>query len=410
MLKKLKFQGRPKMYYFDYFIFIPFFLLCIIGILMVYSASSVNLSYAGMSTTSYLKKQIIYVILGIIIVNIFARSFTLKRIMGSKIIVPVLWIAVILGLGYAVIFGKSINGAKGWISINGVFSIQPAEVAKLFFILYIARIFQNRITSINNTKWQFKKKDYVYILSILMFIFVTPDFGGLAINLAIIIVMLITVKAPKIMTVVKSVIGLGALLYLLFTGLKYIDNPFKGTFFEYAYRRFEGVVDPFGHVLTSGKQLVNSFYAISNGGIFGSGIGNGIQKRGYLPEPHTDFILSVLAEEMGAVGILIVLGLLLLLISRILYVGYNSRTLPEMLACYGISTFLTVESLFNIGAVVGFLPITGVTFPFVSYGGSSMVVLAATLGIAMSISNDVKYEKNHENQQDNNGTMKLIRK
>lgn len=409
MLKKLKFQSIPKMYYFDYFIFIPFFLLCIIGILMVYSASSINLSYAGMSTTTYLKKQIVYVILGIIIVNVFARGFTFKKILESDILVAILWLSVFVGLVIAIFFGQRVNGAKGWINL-GIFSIQPAEVAKLFFILYIARIFQNRVTTLGDTRFQFKLKDYGFILSILLMIFVTPDFGGLAINVAIIIVMLITVKAPKPGTVIKTGIFIAGLTSLIVLLLKFIKNPLEGTFFEYAYRRFEGVFDPFGHVLTSGKQLVNSYYAISNGGVFGSGIGNGIQKRGYLPEPHTDFILSVLAEEMGTLGILLVLGLLLMIIIRILVIGFKAKTLSEMLACYGISTFLTVESLFNVGAVVGILPITGVTYPFVSYGGSSMVVLTATIGIAMSISNNQKIENNHEDKLDNNVTMELIKK
>lgn len=410
MLKKLKFQSIPKMYYFDYFIFIPFFLLCIIGILMVYSASSINLSYAGMSTTTYLKKQILYVILGIIIVNIFARGLTFKKILESNVMVALLWVFVFGGLVWAKVFGEEINGAKGWINL-GAFSIQPAEVAKLFFILFIARIFQNRVTTLGDTRFQFKFKDYGFILSILLLIGFTPDVGGLAINVAIIIVMLITVKAPKQSTVIAGVALSGGLVFLavLFFKVKN-QNPLKGTRYEYASRRFEGVFDPFGHVLTSGKQLVNSYYAISNGGLFGSGIGNGIQKRGYLPEPHTDFILSVLAEEMGTLGILLVLGLLLMIIIRILVIGFKAKTLSEMLACYGISTFLTVESLFNVGAVVGILPITGVTYPFVSYGGSSMVVLTATIGIAMSISNNQKIENNHEDKLDNNVTMELIKK
>ena len=154
----------------------------------------------------------------------------------------------------------------------------------------------------------------------------------------------------------------------------------------YQVARFVAFLNPFGNASGSGSQLVNSYYAISNGGVFGVGLGNSIQKMGYLPEPNTDFIMSITSEELGLVGVTAILVTLLFLICRIIQVGVRADSLYQTLICYGSATFFTIETLFNIGGVLGLLPITGVTFPFISYGGSSMLILSATVGIIMNIS------------------------
>ena len=160
----------------------------------------------------------------------------------------------------------------------------------------------------------------------------------------------------------------------------------KENIHSYAIQRFIGYQDPFGHVATSGKQLVNSYVAISNGGIFGLGIGNGIQKRGYLPEPYTDFVLSVTAEELGFIGVLVILIALATLIIRIIVIGAKENELYYRLICYGTATLFFTQSFLNIGAVCGLAPITGVTLPFVSYGGSSVWILSVCLGFVLMIS------------------------
>ena len=176
-----------------------------------------------------------------------------------------------------------------------------------------------------------------------------------------------------------------ALGVILLSQLMRFFNPFSGRL-EYMYRRFTAYFNPFQYSNAEGKQLVNSYYAISNGGFIGRGLGNSIQKRGYLPEPYTDFILSVIAEEIGFIGTLVVLSLLAWIICRIILIGIRSKNTYNSLVCYGIGTFMMAEALFNIGGVSGLIPITGVTLPFVSYGGSSMIVLSLSLGIVMNIS------------------------
>ncbi len=153
---------------------------------------------------------------------------------------------------------------------------------------------------------------------------------------------------------------------------------------------------PFKLERKGGAQLVNSYYAIHNGGLFGVGLGNSMQKRGYLPEPYTDFILAVAAEEIGAIGAIFIVGLLFYLMWSIMEVGIHATTQFNALICFGVTTIIFTETLFNVGAVLGLLPITGVTLPFVSYGGSSMIVLTASIGLVLNVAANEKIKREAE--------------
>jgi cell division protein FtsW len=159
---------------------------------------------------------------------------------------------------------------------------------------------------------------------------------------------------------------------------------------SYQFQRLMSFLHPFQLERKGGAQLVNSYYAIHNGGLFGVGLGNSMQKRGYLPEPYTDFILSITAEELGVVVTILLVGLLFYLMWEIMEVGINASSQFNALICFGVATILFTEALFNIGAVLGLLPITGVTLPFISYGGSSMIVLTAAVGLVLNVSANEK--------------------
>ena len=159
---------------------------------------------------------------------------------------------------------------------------------------------------------------------------------------------------------------------------------------SYQFQRLMSFLHPFELERKGGAQLVNSYYAIHNGGLFGVGLGNSMQKRGYLPEPYTDFILSITAEEVGVIMTILLVGLLFYLMWEIMEVGINASSQFDALICFGVATILFTEALFNIGAVLGLLPITGVTLPFISYGGSSMIVLTAAIGLVLNVSANEK--------------------
>ena len=181
-------------------------------------------------------------------------------------------------------------------------------------------------------------------------------------------------------------------IVILVTAVFFIVVAWNPGFLQrsYQFQRLMSFLHPFELEQKGGAQLVNSYYAIHNGGLFGVGLGNSMQKRGYLPEPYTDFILSITAEEVGVILTILLVGLLFYLMWQIMEVGVHAVSQFDALICFGVTTIIFTEAFFNIGAVLGLLPITGVTLPFISYGGSSMIVLTAAIGLVLNVSANEK--------------------
>lgn len=372
-----------KHHYWDSYLLIPYLLLCVIGVVMVYSASAAIRLQNGGSPKAYLIKQLLFVIIGIAAMLTTAlvplEKFRQPRFLAFSTL-------VMFGMLFFVkVFGAAVNGAQGWIRL-GMFSLQPAELCKLFLILYLADrfdLYARRGLKLPGD-WQQMSPPFIVFVACFFLILIQPDTGGAVINLAIaaVIFMASEVSYKKSVGSIAAVIIFGyPLLYKLAS--MHILSGYQGS-------RFLAFIDPFGTAKGAGSQLVNSYYAISNGGVFGVGLGNSIQKMGYLPEPNTDFIMAVTAEELGLIGVSVILILLVVLICRIVWLGVRADSMFTALVCYGAAAFMTVEATFNIGGVVGILPITGVTFPFISYGGSSMLVLSLTLGLIVQVSSREK--------------------
>ena len=390
----MKFSSRLKRAFVncDCLIVIPAIVLCIIGVLMVYSASSTNLAYANASTTSYFKRQVIFDFVGLLIM-FGISAFNINGL--NKFCTNLVKFTTIFLLIFVLFFTAPVNGARAWINL-GIFSVQPSEVCKFMMVLWLSRELDKRRDNKKNGKEFYLSSVIVTLLIIGVLIILEPDFGGFCINFSTVLVLfavsfLCSGKNGKINGVLFFFFSsLIVMLGLFLLKLDSIVSWMKENVHSYAIQRFVGYQDPFAHVATSGKQLVNSYVAISNGGIFGLGIGNGIQKRGYLPEPYTDFVLSVTAEELGFIGVLVILAALATLIIRIIVIGAKSNVLYYRLICYGTATLFFTQSFLNIGAVCGLVPITGVTLPFVSYGGSSVWILSACLGFVLMISSKQK--------------------
>lgn len=378
---------RKKISFFDYYLFIPYLLLSIIGTVMVYSASSISQLYAGGGFDSYLLKQLLFTILGVVV--FFIVSYLNQRIWANIMVIEFGYIFLIVLLAYALVFGTAVNGAKGWINL-GAFSIQPAELCKVYIAIYVAWFCGMRQKIVNQdiipTKINFLTRPYILALMMIIMlglILKAPDTGGFLINFMILFMILLA-ASNSLKIVLGGLVGLPIAYSIL---LIILAKTKLGTLMPgYAYGRILSFFDPFKYATETGKQVVNSYYAISNGGLLGQGIGNSIQKRGYLPEAHTDFILAIISEELGAIGVTVVLVLLCWIIMRIFLIGIRSKTIFNALFCYGIGTFFLIETLLNVGAVCGLVPVTGVTLPFISYGGSSMLVLSAALGMVVNIS------------------------
>ncbi|WP_056974936.1 FtsW/RodA/SpoVE family cell cycle protein [Holzapfeliella floricola] len=386
---------KKKLNNLDYSILIPFLILLGIGMVMIYSSSSYILLVNNLSPFAYLTKQLMWVVVSLVLGFISFRV-KLSTLKNPKIIILSLgisWILMLFLAGIKFLAPKSIvrlfevNGAVGWIPL-GPFTIQPVEIAKFALILYLAYIFNKRTNRL--TKKVIRNELFgpiVIATSFFVLALVQPDMGGAAI-LAVISLSLFTVSGISAKRMFS--INVGLILFLIMSVallVKWNPDFLQGS---YAYMRILAFLHPFQLKATQGAQLVNSYYAIYNGGFFGVGLGNSIQKRGALPEPYTDFIMSVITEELGLIGALVVLGLLFYLIWRLMHTGLHASDKFNSLICYGFATTILIQTIFNIGAVVGLLPITGVTLPFISYGGSSLAILTVGIGLCLNISS---YEK-----------------
>lgn len=377
----------------DWYIMVPYLLLSMIGIVMVFSSSEGLSAHTDMAFR-YLVLQIVFVVVGFCVL-IFFSVLRSKAFEGNLKFYIILMVIMVFALIFLMFFGATTNGAAGWI-ILGPVHIQPAEFCKPLFILYYANVLAYEKPFFENDGLP---KEFITVarpslipIFMLLLILFQPDTGGFAINLFIILMMILAAgsnfKSARIW-----IVGIGA----LFVGFRLWIKPFEGIIshmHSYQMQRIISFSDPFKYIQTSGHQLVNSYYAISNGGWFGVGIGNGIQKIGYLSEPNTDFIIAVIGEELGIVGILVVLGLLLYLILRIIAVGSRTNDTFYSTICYGTAAYIFIQTLFNTGGAIGMIPLTGVALPFISYGGSSIIALTICLGLVLHISRIEKKERN----------------
>ncbi|MBS5222547.1 MAG: FtsW/RodA/SpoVE family cell cycle protein [Lactobacillus gasseri] len=379
---------RQKLRYLDYSILIPYLILSTIGVIMVYSASSDILLVNGFSPSVYMKRQIIYFVAAFLFFGIPCFALKLKIFKNRKFVMSYLGISFLM-LFFLIVLkvishGKAaINGAVGWINL-GFINIQPVEVAKLSLVLYLAFVLSRRDGKfVPGQIWHNLFGPTVISFMMIGLVILEPDFGGSAILFMIVFVMYSVSGIPTKLAVYWLIGLFVGIVLLMLVLLVWTPGFIKDS---YQFQRLLAFVHPFKLEKTGGAQLVNSYYAIHNGGLFGVGLGNSMQKRGYLPEPYTDFILSIIAEELGVIGAIVIITLLFFLMWRIMEVGIHANSQFNALVCFGVVTMIFTETLFNVGAVLGLLPITGVTLPFISYGGSSMIVLTAALGLVLNIS------------------------
>lgn len=389
---------RRKIHCLNLNIFIPYIVLVILGVILVYSASSDILLVNGFKPATYGIRQAIYAGVAFLFFGIPFFALKLEVFKNKKFVMWFLLISLAM-LAFLVLMkivrgsSAAVNGAVGWINL-GFINLQPLEVAKLSLVIYLAYVLDRRDGQlIRGQIWTNLAHPAIMTAIMMGLVIVEPDFGGTAILFMIALVMFSVSGIPTFLALkwlFLIFLSVGLLFILIITW-----NP-KFLQTSYQFQRLMSFLHPFQLERKGGAQLVNSFYAIHNGGLFGVGLGNSMQKRGYLPEPYTDFILSITAEELGAIGAIIVVGLLFYLMWNIMEVGIHATSQFNALVCFGVTTIIFTESLFNIGAVLGLLPITGVTLPFVSYGGSSMIVLTACVGLVLNIAANEKIKKEAE--------------
>ncbi len=356
--------------------------LVIIGLLAIFSATAPKCMREGANLASFLIKQMIYAGFGFLAMGWFAK-FDYKKL--ERYNTKFLWIVAILLLVLQFTpLGVTINGAKRWINL-GFMQLQPSELAKPLFCMLLASNFKEKVDLLNFNNWT---STFIPILILLGIIYKQP-------NLSMVIILLTTsfmlyIAARGSLKLVAILGGLG------FAGaLFYLPKLLQG----YQMDRINVWLNPGSDALGKGYNIIQSLIAFASGGFIGTGYGGSIQKLAYLPECHTDFIFAIIGEEFGYLGCLFIIGLFTVLVYRGLRIAKRCPDMYGKLLAIGITVIFGFQAFLNMSVASSFFPVTGVTLPFISYGGTSIIVSLAMVGILLNISKQRIKRIRTENEQ-----------
>lgn len=352
----------------DFPLFLVILILLCIGINMVFSASMYEDRQILNDSYLHLKKQLMWGGIGIVTMLV-ASGFDYRKLRNRKLIF--LGMSVTIVLLVVVLFLPAVKGSSRWIGIGGL-GIQPSEVAKMMLILYVADNITRKGEKIKNFK-----KGVLPVLAIAgvfaALVLKEPNMSTAVILMTVSICMLYAGGAKIEQLGMIFVVGVAAAV------LGIIVEPYR-------MRRLFAFINPWADPLDTGYQAIQSLYALGAGGPFGDGFGQSRQKMYYIPEAQNDFIFAIIGEELGFLGVLIVILLFAFLIYRGMKIALNARDKFGSLMAAGITALIAIQSSINFLVVSSFMPITGVTLPLISYGGSSLVLTMALLGILLNIS------------------------
>lgn len=353
---------------YDIILFIATVLITVFGIVMIYSASSIWSAYKFGDAFKYVKNQALFGIIGVILMFFIRKIDYTIYYKKTNLILMICLILLILVLIPGI--GSIRNGSRSWFGLGG-FGIQPSEAAKIGLIMFTSKYLENSNKFIKDLK-----KGVIPILLILFLVFglimLQPDFGTGMIIVISIIAMLFIAGVNMKFFVAGGVLGLIGVVVLILIA-------------PYRMDRITSFLNPWSDPLGTGFQIIQSLYAIGPGGLLGVGFLNSRQKQFYLPEPQTDFIFSIISEELGILGILLVSFLFITILWCGFKIALNSKNLFAKYLAFGLTFQMLVQAALNLMVVIGMIPVTGVTLPFLSYGGSSLLVSMASIGIILNI-------------------------
>lgn len=370
---------QKRVRYFDYsLLFIVIFLICF-GLVMLYSTSSYNGELKFGDAAFYVKRQIRATLLGFVCMFIIARIdyHFWKHFWLLAYIVA-------MGLCILVMFvGEETNGSRRWLDLK-VISFQPSELAKLAMIVFLAVIISNAPKAMGN----FRSLVKVIVLALPMVGVVAMENLSTAIIILGIAVALVFVSSPKYLQFILIAGGIVAAAgaFLL---VSMLDEDLA-----YRIERIAIWLEP--EKYEKGFQTLQGLYAIGSGGLFGKGLGASMQKLGFVPEAQNDMIFSIICEELGLFGAICVILLFLLLIWRFMVIANNAADLYGALLVTGIMAHVAIQVILNIAVVTNTIPNTGISLPFISYGGTSVLFLMAEMGLALSVSRGIQFEEEPE--------------
>jgi cell division protein FtsW len=359
----------------DYTLLAVTLLLMAMGVMMVYSSSAILAQERYHDSLYFLKRELVFSLVGIFLI------LTLKNIdyhVYYKWTYPMLAVVLLLlALVFIPGIGHSAGGAQRWIRIGGV-GLQPSEITKLavlFFLAYALAKKGEQIKSFN--------KGYIPTLMVTGFfaalVLAQKDLGT-AFLIGLVSFIMLYVAGTRLSYLVATILAICPALYFLIFNV------------DYRRKRIMAFLDPWEHLRDSGFQIIQSYVAFNSGGLTGAGLGQGKQKLFYLPAAHTDFIFSVIGEELGFIGVSFVMILFLVLLFRGTKIAFRAPDPYGTFLAVGITTLITTQALINFGVVTGLLPTKGLPLPFLSHGGTAMLVVCVLIGVLLNISSHARKE------------------
>ena len=382
MTERVKKKREQTEYFFDYTLLFVILFLLGFGLIMIYSVSSYE-AYAKYNDAAYfLKKQLLSGILGliamIVVANIpyhfWARFSELGYVVSAILVIMVPF------------FGVEANGAKRWLPIPGIgLTIQPAEVAKLCMILFLA----NLVCSMGKLIRQPKGMIFLMLTAIPMVVLVwklTNNLSSAIIILGISVFMIFVASPDYKLFIILGAIGstaVGGLLY-------YISKLNMSDLEGFRFKRILAWMNPEAYASDVGYQTLQSLYAIGSGGVVGKGLGQSMQKLGFIPEAQNDMIFSIICEELGLFGAIIIITMFLVLLWRMMLIANNAPDLFGALLVVGVMGHIAIQVILNVAVVTNSIPNTGISLPFISYGGTSVLFLLIEMGLVLNVAKRIQ--------------------
>ncbi|HVH56906.1 MAG TPA: putative lipid II flippase FtsW [Vicinamibacterales bacterium] len=351
----------------DKFLFLAMFLLVCTSVVMVYSASAVVLAQKNENPYLFLFKQGTWALIGLffvqLIMRIDYRNYRQPTVIWTGLVVVGLALIVVL-------FERQINGASRWLNV-GPLGVQPSELAKILVIVFVAAVLERRMERIDEPAYALLPIAGV-VGAIVLLVVIEPDLGTAASIVVIASVMVFAAGISYRYIAGAAIMAIPALYFLLQA--------------DYRWRRVVAFLDPWSDPLGDGYQMIQSMIAVGVGGVFGRGLMDGVQKLFYLPEPHNDFIFAVISEELGLVGASVVMVCFCVIAWRGLRTAMRAPDRFGAFLALGLTTMIAFQAFFNMSVVLGIAPTKGIPLPFVSYGGSSLLINLIGMGILLNVS------------------------
>ncbi|MBZ9635951.1 stage V sporulation protein E [Clostridium sp. FP1] len=359
-------KSKVKMGQIDFVLFATIMLLVAIGVVMVYSASSYSAAFKLNDPEYYLKKQLMWAVIGFVFMVIAVKTdyHIIKKYTGIIMVITLVLLIVVLAC-------PAVNGARRWIPL-GFAGLQPSEIAKYAIVLYMAKSLDIKGEKVK----EFTKGIVPYLLVSGFYaaiILLEPNLSIASVIMIVTVIILFAVGARFV-----HIFAIGSSLVAA-VGVLAITA-------EYRLKRLMNFRDPFADSQGEGYQLVQSLLALGSGGVTGAGIGQSRQKCLYIPEPWTDFIFPIIGEELGLIGCAFIILLFVILVWRGIKIAVTAKDMYGTILAIGITSVVAIQAIINIAVVTGSMPVTGVPLPFISYGGSSLLFNMIAMGILLNVS------------------------